>query len=35
MLRRPEAIAPVTMVKVEAVDLTSFDQLCPSMAVRQ
>jgi hypothetical protein len=35
MLRRPETIAPVTMVKVEAVDLTSFDQLCPSMAVRQ
>jgi hypothetical protein len=35
MLQRPETIAPVTMVKVEAVDLTSFDQLCPSMAVRQ
>jgi len=34
-LRRPETIAPVTMVKVTAVDLTSFDQLCPGMAVRQ
>jgi hypothetical protein len=35
MLRRPEAITPVTMVEVAAVDLASFDQLCPGMAVRQ
>jgi hypothetical protein len=35
LLRRPETIAAVTMVNVEAVDLRSFDRLCPSMAVRQ
>ena len=34
-LARLESIAPVTMVEVTAVDLTSFDQFCPAMEVRQ
>lgn len=35
MLGRLDSIAPATMVEVAAVDLTGFDQLCPSMEVRQ
>lgn len=34
-LARLESIAPVTVVEVAAVDLTSFDQFCPAMEVRQ
>lgn len=34
-LARLESIAPATLVEVAAVDLTSFDQLCPAMEVRQ
>ncbi len=34
-LARLESMAPVTAVEVSAVDLTSFDQLCPAMEVRQ
>ena len=33
--RELDSITPVTMVEVAAVDLTSFDQLCPAMEVRQ
>jgi hypothetical protein len=35
LLRRLETIPPVTVVEVLSVDLTSFDQLCGSMAVQQ
>jgi hypothetical protein len=35
LLGRLDSIAPATMVEVAAVDLTSFDQLCPTMEVRQ
>jgi hypothetical protein len=35
VLRRLDMIAPVTEVEVAAVDLTSFDELCAEMAVRQ
>jgi hypothetical protein len=35
MLGRLDSIAPATMVEVAAVDLTGFDQLCPTMEVRQ
>ena len=35
VLARLDAIVPVTMVEVAAVDLASFDQLCTEMGVRQ
>jgi hypothetical protein len=35
LLGRLDSIAPTTMVEVAAVDLTGFDQLCPTMEVRQ
>jgi hypothetical protein len=35
LLARLETVAPATMVAVAAVDLRSFDQLCPTMEVRQ
>jgi hypothetical protein len=35
LLARLDSIAPATMVEVAAVDLTGFDQLCPTMEVRQ
>ncbi len=35
VLAKLDTIAPVTMVEVAAVDLASFDQLCPAMEVRQ
>jgi hypothetical protein len=35
MLAQLDTIVPVTMVEVTLVDLTSFDQLCTEMAVRQ
>lgn len=35
LMRRPETITPLTVVEVAAVDLSSFDQLCTEMAVRQ
>jgi hypothetical protein len=35
LVRRPEAITPVTVVEVAAVDLSSYDQLCAAMVVRQ
>jgi hypothetical protein len=35
VLAQLDAIAPVTMVEVAAVDLAGFDQLCTEMAVRQ
>lgn len=35
LLGRLETVAPATMVAVTAVDLRSFDQLCPTMEVRQ
>ncbi len=34
-LTRLESITPATVVEVAAVDLTSFDQFCPAMEVRQ
>jgi hypothetical protein len=35
LLGRLDTVAPATMVAVAAVDLRSFDQLCPTMEVRQ
>jgi hypothetical protein len=35
LLGRLETVAPATMVTVAAVDLRSFDQLCPTMEARQ
>jgi hypothetical protein len=35
LLRRLDTITPVTVVKVAAVDLASFDQLCAETAVQQ
>jgi hypothetical protein len=35
LVRRPEAITPVTVVEVAAVELSSYDQLCAAMVVRQ
>jgi len=35
LLARLDSIAPATMVEVAAVDLTGFDQLCPTMEVQQ
>jgi hypothetical protein len=34
LLGRLDSIAPATMVEVAAVDLTGFDQLCPTMEVQ-
>jgi hypothetical protein len=34
VLARLDTIAPVTMVEVAPVDLTSFDRLCAGMGVR-
>jgi hypothetical protein len=34
VLRRLDTIAPVTEVEVAAVDLNSFDPLCPGMGVQ-
>ena len=35
LVQRPETITPVTVVEVATVDLSTYDQLCTAMAVRQ
>jgi len=35
LVKRPETITPVTVVEVATVDLSTYDQLCTAMAVRQ